>query len=263
MRAGEGAKSELGGGVPVDVELQKLLHKKARRNAVAGGPVKWNTLAWNWLHQSFFYLNPTDMAFKVFFEVVLFSTCFGLLALVGSSLLAKVALSFVFAHTLNWIINGNFWACLLSAFPSQRNRGAEQTKSYVNAMATRLRASDAVVAMMLLGSVCRSKWHNRSDIDVRLLRQRGVKAALRAVALTFRERIIAVLQREPLEIYLADSVAFLAKKRRDEVPLFLICRVPEVIPFEFAAIHELSSLESSDGEAGASQADSAGRSPVD
>jgi hypothetical protein len=60
-----------------------------------------------------------------------------------------------------------------------------------------------------------------------------------------KERVIAVMQRQPLEIYLADSVGFLAKKRRDEVPIFLICKDPEAIPFVFTMLPELPELTAS------------------
>jgi hypothetical protein len=231
--------------LPVDEEIAKLLQKKARRNAVVGGSIRWNTIIWNWLHQCFFYLNPTDMVFKVFIEVGLFAVCFGILSIFKLSILLDTASAFFLAHTLNWVFNGNFWACLLSAFPTLRNKGAAQTQAYVNGMAERLRASDSVDSMMLLGSVCRSQWHSRSDTDVRILRNRGIKSAVCAGCLTLKERVIAVMQRQPLEIYLADSVGFLAKKRRDEVPIFLICKDPEAIPFVFTMLPELPELTAS------------------
>ncbi len=229
-------------GLPVDEEIAKLLLKKARRNAVVGGSIRWNTIIWNWLHQCFFYLNPTDMSFKVVLEAALFVICFGIMSIFRISILINIASAFFLAHTLNWVFNGNFWACLLSAFPTLRNKGGKQTQAYVNAMAARLSANDVVDAMMLLGSVCRSQWHSRSDMDVRILRKRGVRSAFCAGCLTLKERVIAVLQRQPLEIYLADSVGFLAKKRRDEVPIFLICKDPEAIPFVFTMLPELPEL---------------------
>jgi predicted nucleotidyltransferase len=231
--------------IPVDAEITKLLQKKARRNAVVGGPIRWNTIIWNWLHQCFFYLSLTDMSFKVFLEANLFVLCFGIMSIFRLSILINTVISFFMAQTLNWIFNGNFWACLLSAFPSRRNKGAAQTQAYVNAMAARLSANDAVDAMMLLGSVCRSQWHSRSDIDVRILRKRGLRSAIYASWLTLKERLIAVVQGQPLEIYLADSVAFLAKKRSDEVPIFLICKVPDSIPFAFKLLPELPELTAS------------------
>lgn len=232
-------------GLPVDEEIAKLLLKKARRNAVVGGSIRWNTIIRNWLIQCFFYLNPTDMTFKVFIEAALFASFFGIMSIFGLCNWINLAGSFFLAHTLNWGFNGNFWACLMSAFPSMRNKGSEQTQAYVNTMAARLRANNAVDAMMLLGSVCRSQWHSRSDIDVRILRKRGVRSAFCTGVLTLKERFIAVMQRQPLEIYLADSVRFLAKKRRDEVPIFLICKDPKAIPFAFTMLPELPELTAS------------------
>ena len=37
----------------------------------------------------------------------------------------------------------------------------------------------------------------------------------------FKERFIAVLKKQPLDIYLADSTLFLKKMREDEFPIFI------------------------------------------
>ena len=56
---------------------------------------------------------------------------------------------------------------------------------------------------------------------MRLLRRGGLLNGFIGVAALFRERLIALLARQPLDIYLADDVGFLGKMRRDEPPVFL------------------------------------------
>ncbi len=74
---------------------------------------------------------------------------------------------------------------------------------------------------MIFGSISRGQWHERSDLDVRLLRRRGPSHAVGGVLVLLRERWIALVSRQPLDVYLADGIAFLKRMRPDEPPLFL------------------------------------------
>ena len=87
-------------------------------------------------------------------------------------------------------------------------------------MTDRLRRDNSIIGIALYGSISRRQWHNRSDLDMRLLRASGFLNALRANLVMMRERIIAFLQRQPTDIYTADDIAFLAKMRSDECRLF-------------------------------------------
>jgi predicted nucleotidyltransferase len=125
------------------------------------------------------------------------------------------------AHTLNWVFNGNWWAGMLFAFPSLRNRGERATCAYLNDMADRLKRDRSISGAMIFGSVARGQWHERSDLDVRLLRRPGVSNAMAGVLVLLRERWIALWSRQPLDVYLADGIPFLKRMRADEPPVFL------------------------------------------
>ena len=88
-------------------------------------------------------------------------------------------------------------------------------------MADRLRNISAVSGVMIFGSVSRRQWHERSDLDIRLLRRKGFVNGIIAAAVLFREKVIALFCRQPLDIYLADDIRFLKKMRADETPVFL------------------------------------------
>jgi predicted nucleotidyltransferase len=95
---------------------------------------------------------------------------------------------------------------------------------YINAMAGRLKKSDSISGMAIYGSVSRGAWHDRSDIDMRILRRPGIRSLYRAALLTMSERFRAFLAAQPMDLYLADDTDFLASLRSDEIPLLLIKR---------------------------------------
>jgi len=119
------------------------------------------------------------------------------------------------------VLNGNWWAGMLFAFPGLRNRGDPATCAYLNRMAARLKNDRAISGALIFGSVARGQWHDRSDLDVRLLRRRGLRHGVAGVLVLARERLIALGARQPLDIYLADDIPFRRKMRADEPLVFL------------------------------------------
>jgi len=129
-----------------------------------------------------------------------------------------------FIHTLNWIFNANFWTVILFSFPQLTNPGELATCNYLNEMSLRLSKSSSVTALAIYGSISRQQWHDRSDVDIRFLRKEGLGNLILASFVTMRERTIAFINRQPMDLYLADDVTFLRKMRDDESPIFLIKR---------------------------------------
>jgi len=194
------------------------------KKCIAGGKFGLLDLLRNWVHQALFYMDTTERGFRIVVEVIaIFVIAFIFAKLAGDnyfSLWIMIA-SLLVAHTINWILNGNWWACILFAFPKLRNRGQVATCWYLNKMAERLRDSSSISGILIFGSVSRGEWHNRSDIDLRLLRRRGVFYAISAMAIQMRERLVAFFNRQPLDMYMADDIDFLMKMNKDESPIFL------------------------------------------
>jgi hypothetical protein len=185
--------------------------EKPGRKAAPGGSIRWWNLPRGWAHQGFFYLDRTQRIGRVVFEIVPTLIIAGVLCAATGVPLASVGLwaaSLAVAHTLNWVLNGNWWAGMLFAFPGLRNPGERATCEYLRRMADRLQSDGAISGVMIFGSVSRGQWH-------------GWRHGMAGVLVLARERLIALLVRQPLDIYLADGIPFLRKMRQDEQPLFL------------------------------------------
>lgn len=198
--------------------------RKGHHKALAGGRARLWNLPRGWAHQSFFYLDRTQQIGRVVFEIVPTGILAGLISEIGGVPLSSMGLwcgSLFLTHTLNWMLNGNWWAGLLFAFSGLRNRGPRATCDYLNRMAARLKTDRSIAGAMIFGSVARGQWHPRSDLDVRLLRRRGLSEGIAGVLVLVRERGIAWWTRQPLDIYLVDGISFLKRMRKDEPPVFL------------------------------------------
>lgn len=216
--------------------IDDVLAKKARRKAVTGGSIKPRTLVGNLVHQGFFYLDRTERWMRVAWGLLPSAGLYVLLAPHAGGMARRIGVAgglLAFVHVLNWIFNHNFWNCINSSFPGLRNRGASATRNYLASLRDRLRPHPSISALMLLGSISRLEWHSRSDIDLRVLRRPGFWNGVSASLLVSRERLLAVLARQPLDVYLADTPAFLRRRRKDEQPLFLLKRDARLDPADF------------------------------
>lgn len=201
-----------------------VLVREGHHKALAGGRARLGNLPRGWAHQGFFYLDRTQRIGWVVFEIVPTVVWAGLIGGIGGIPRSSVWLwcgSLLITHTLNWVLNGNWWAGLLFTFPGLRNRGDRATCEYLNRMAARLKGDRSISGVMIFGSAARGQWHDRSDLDIRLLRHRGLSHAVAGVLVLSRERCIAWWARQPLDIYLADGIPHLRRMRKDESPIFL------------------------------------------
>lgn len=194
-------------------------HKKDK--AVVGGKVKFIVLFRNWAHQGFTYLDKTEMFYRVIWEIIPFGGIFYLLGLLNIPVWTNLILSFFLAHTLNWMFNDNLWTCIQFTLPNLLNPGNDKTIKYLIKMQTRMQNCDAVAGCMIYGSLSRGVWKEKSDLDVRIFRKPGILNGFKAYLACWVERLIAVKEKQPLDIYVADNIKFLQRMRDDEYPIFL------------------------------------------
>jgi predicted nucleotidyltransferase len=192
------------------------------KKAKIGGDIKFNVTIRNWIHQGFFYLDKTEMFYRLIWELIPFTFFIYILNPIGNlNWICSMLLSGFISHTLNWIFNDNFWTCIMFTFPKILNPGEKLTIEYLSHLQNRTNNNESISGCMIYGSLSRGEWHIKSDLDIRILRNPGLLNGFIAYFFVFKERIIAVFKKQPLDIYLADSVCFLRKLRSDEFPIFI------------------------------------------
>ncbi len=182
----------------------------------------WKFIITMWLHQGFTYLDKTEMFYRVIWELIplgIFYAIFNLL--IGWDWYWSLLCAFLIGHTLNFLFNYNFWTGIDFTFPSFRNPGNEKTLKYLKQMQDRMNSYDCVTGCMIYGSLSRAVWGVKSDLDIRIFRKPGLWNGFKAYLVTFKERLIAVRQINPMDLYLADDIEFLKRLRADEQPIFL------------------------------------------
>ncbi len=194
------------------------------RKASAGSSIRFTSLFRNWAHQAITYMDRGEFFLRIAFELTEILIVFFVLNWLLGSIFLSVIISTLGVHTFNWITNGNIWALWIFSFPGLKNPGEEKTCAYLDVMTDRLKRCPAVAGVAIFGSVSRNAWHDKSDIDIRILRKPGALNLFRAFLYTMRERWLAMVHRQPMDLFLADSIAFLQRMRPDEKPVFLIKR---------------------------------------
>ena len=209
-----------------NIPTDDVSQKKAARKAQPGGRVKWRNVPRNWAHQAISYMDAGEVAFRLVIESIEVLVLGWVLYLLLPSLNIIVLglLSLFVVHTWNWITNGLFWSVIIFTFPGLKNPGTHKTVEYLNKMRDRLGHSRCISGIAIYGSVTRQAWHDRSDIDIRLLRRAGSINLLCAGFETMEERFRALLALQPMDLYLADNIDFLMKMRSDEIPVLLLNR---------------------------------------
>jgi len=202
-----------------------MTQSTAKKNkAVDGGKIRWKNMPRNWLHQAITYMDKGEMIVRIVVECLETLACFCLIRYLTNADVSIhiIMLSWLFIHTFNWISNGNIWALLIFTFPHLRNRGEKETCKYLNEFARRLGHSESITGICLYGSISRNVWHERSDIDIRILRKEGLYNLIIAVLLTMKERWLAMIHQQPLDLFLIDDVDILQRMRSDESPVLLL-----------------------------------------
>lgn len=208
-------------------------NKPAKKiKAVEGGTIKWIVTIKQWIHQGFTYLDHTEMFWRVIWEFIPFVFCFTILYWAFNfKLWIVILISFLISHTFNWIFNYNFWTCIDFTFPFVHNPGNEATIKYLSEMQQRMMKNDVITGCMIYGSMSRAVWHNKSDLDIRIMGKPGFINGFKIYWIVFKERLIAVRKKQPLDLYQADSIQFLKRMRVDEFPIFLKCTDERLIDF--------------------------------
>lgn len=173
----------------------------------------------NWTFQSILYMDKTERMFKILIELVLIAIIAPILLLSNVNIFIVLTISFMAAHTLNWLFNGHFFA--LSKWLGYSPNKGNMFEEYIDGIKIRAAKNSSVLLIMVYGSVSKFRSSASSDLDVRIVRRAGTVNGLRACFFCTKERATSFLCKFPIDIYVLDDVSRLSLMSKDERPIIV------------------------------------------
>ena len=196
------------------LRMDKLGRFRAFRNLPVG-----------WLTHANHGRDRTERRFHWYVEAIVLAVSIVALRALGAR--SSVVIWFTFLiHSLWWVVNGNFHVYVLDSFRVVGTRSKPEIATFVRRATQMMAKNDSTRAVLVYGSACRNQFHERSDLDLRVVRGSGswlqiVDLLLRAVRL----RVWSLLKGIPTDLQVVDSYAFLERQMRaDEHPIVTLCR---------------------------------------
>lgn len=179
----------------------KGIKKKIRDNRY----LNWLLILSNWCFQGIPNADKTEKYYKILFTIIFgfISTLF-LFYFSYFNVLKVLVLSFFIGHTINWIINGNFYGLLIHRLLFVKVN-KESLFNYLKNIEGRLQKQTWVLYAASFGSICRGELKDSSDIDISIVRKHGLKNALKSMWFALKEKKIADFYGIPLEVYISDT----------------------------------------------------------
>jgi hypothetical protein len=173
----------------------------------------------HWVFQGMLIMDKTEKVFKILIDIFL--------TLVLSQLFIKslerwiaLLLGLLIAHTINFIFNAHYWTVLKHY--GYINLTYEAFERYIQEITHRIEKEPSITYGAIYGSLAREEgWRPSTDLDLRLIRRRGLVNGIRACSFTMRERSLALFRKFPIDLYLLDSSKPLVKMRCDENPIII------------------------------------------
>jgi predicted nucleotidyltransferase len=130
----------------------------------------------------------------------------------------RLFIGLVIAHTLHWLFNGHLYVLLKDTGHSKVNLNSFM--KYAERLQKAVEGEKSVLAAAIFGSFSRGSLTECSDLDVRIIRRKGVMNGLAVCIFAFFERSKAFLNKFPLDIYVLDGFKSLTKLK-SESPVIL------------------------------------------
>lgn len=173
----------------------------------------------NWTFQSILYMDKSEKIFKILIDLVLIIIISILLSNL-TNLYVALLLSVFIAHTINWIVNGHIFA-LFKTFGLVKTE-PEKFIQYINYLKYKSSNENSVIFVATFGSLSRDELNENSDLDIRIVRKKGLINGINACLFTMIERSNAFFNKFPLDIYLLDNFDGLNKLKEDPVLIYTI-----------------------------------------
>lgn len=172
----------------------------------------------NWVFQGMRYMNGYERFVKIMLDAIIIASV--LLVSGKPPTLMFLGSLFLFAHTLNWIFNGHIFVLMRYVRPFPKT--PDEFDNFVTRLQGWGQQSACVQGIAIYGSYCRGQLHENSDLDVRVLVDRGVIPGLCGAVFCLIARWKAFFMAFPLDLYCSVDGDGLERLRDDEKPSVIL-----------------------------------------
>jgi len=167
--------------------------------------LNWLLLLSNWLFQGIRNADRTEKVYKILFTLIFWVFVYMLFQIKsGVFVWHNIIYSFLIAHTLNWVINGNVSILLIHNILLVK-LSKRDLFQYMEKLQAKTKNKEWILYAASFGSICRGDLKDSSDIDISIVRKPGLKNAFKSIWFAIKEKKIADFKGIPLEIYISDS----------------------------------------------------------
>ena len=181
-----------------------------------------------WLSHAIHSTDYSERIFRIAIEILLMFLCFNLIMhreIFKSDILSSAGVTIIVCHTIMWMLDGNFWVYLLDSFDWMRNPGIKRIIAYVKLCRKLFQVADLCNAILIYGSMCRGEFHDRSDLDLRIIRRNDSWLGMLCLPVALLLRIVSFFIVLPVDLQVADSYKFISRQmRKDELPVVVYLR---------------------------------------
>ena len=217
----------------------KGIKKKIRDNRY----LNWLLLVSNWLFQGIPNADKTEKTYKILFTIVFWFLIFwNFSSIANPSIVKGLIISFLIAHTLNWVVNGNISIILIHRLLLVK-LSKQDLFLYMEKLHEKTKKENWILYAASFGSICRGGLKDTSDIDISIVRKPGFKNALKSIWFALKEKKIADFKGIPLEIYISDTPQDSIKRFGAEKNPVIIYDSEDIIQKHYSSVLSIESAK--------------------
>lgn len=168
-----------------------------------------------WFFQGILYMDKREITIKFIFDAIF------TIAIMFAGV--KWWVSFLIAHSLNFIFNGQFLA--MYTHMGAISLSVDDFLNYIISCQKRLEKYNFIDVAIAFGSLSRGVYKSTSDLDIRIIPKKGCLNWIKAVFWAVTERIRAFFWQFPLDLYIFELDTIIEKMRSDEPPILLVNKI--------------------------------------
>lgn len=174
----------------------------------------------SWLLHGVHVFDKTEKAYYILCETILQFIPICILYICNVNSWKIYALSITIVHTITWLVDSHWLVGYREVDKSFRSKGINGVIKYINVVKQKLANNNDVTVIAIYGSLSRKKFHDRSDLDLRIVQEKRNFALFLTVQ---KLRFIGIWQYKiPLDLKLVDSEDYLKKEMREDEKAIIV-----------------------------------------